>query len=145
MGYRGFDNYLTSRVDRAEGDRFYFREDTLKFFDAYGGAMGCLPSDLDGQSGERRLQTVVESVKGPSGIRTYRFVAVLFTDQGPARTERVTILRPMADEDDIRTAATAERRMRVWLRNVAEIMTATTGHAPRTLDYAVEHAPTTAS
>lgn len=140
MGYRGFDNYLTSRVERADGDRYYFTDDALRFFDSHGGTMGFLPSDLDGDP--RRLYTVVESVKGPSGIRTYRFVAVLFTDQGPARRERVDIIRPMAGEDDVRTAATAERRMRTYLANVAKILTTTDGRAPTTLNYAVEHAPT---
>lgn len=139
--FRGFDTYLTSRVDRAQGDHHYFDEGTLRFFDAYGGAVGCLPSNLDGNGKPRRLTTIVESVQDHGGLtydsrpREYRFIVVLFTpleDGG----ESVRIFRPFEDANRYNYGKAAEREMRRWLAAVADGMT----RRGLDLDTAVEQA-----
>ena len=67
--FRGFDTHLCARVSRAGSH--YLDEDTLRFFDAYGGR------HYGSTSGER--VTVVESVAHPTMGRVYRPVTFTFT------------------------------------------------------------------
>lgn len=77
MTYRGFDDYRRSRVSRAGSH--YLDDNTLRFFDAYGGAQyGSSGSDL---------VVVVESVKDWNGERFYRPVAFRF-ESGKVATYR---------------------------------------------------------
>lgn len=91
MVTRGFDPYLVSRVERAQGDHHYFDIQNLRFFDAYGGASFRLPHSLDP---DRLFTALVESVRGPYQMRRYRPTVVLFTKDTQRGGEKVSIFHP---------------------------------------------------
>lgn len=80
---RGFDPYLIARVQRAGSH--YFDADTLRFFDAYGGASRhyAVPGEPP------HLYALVESVKPPYGDRYYRVVVVHLHDDGTVTIKRI--------------------------------------------------------
>ena len=77
--FRGFSTYLISRVSRAQGASNYLDDDTLRFFDAYGGAM----ANIDDNT-----VAVVESVR-QSPFYNYRTGEYCVYD----REYRVTVFR----------------------------------------------------
>lgn len=77
--FRGYSTYLISRVARAKGATHYLDDDTLRFFDAYGGAM----ANIDDNT-----VAVVESVR-QSPVYNYRTGEYCVYD----REYRVTVFR----------------------------------------------------
>lgn len=87
--YRGFDKGLISRATRAKGARYYFDEDTLRFFDAYGGRV--LSSGPD-------HVVMVESIRDTwsDTPRQYRVIMITFhreLDSSGSEREHVKVLR----------------------------------------------------
>lgn len=99
--YRGFDKHLISRTTRAMGARYYFDEDTLRYFDAYGGRY------LD--SGPDHV-VMVESIRDTwsDTPREYRVIVVKFHRDVTGR-EHVTIHRPTDNYPTARQAIAAYR------------------------------------
>lgn len=77
--FRGFSTYLISRVSRAKGANEYLSDETLRFFDAYGGAMANI---------DENTIAVVESVR-QSPYYNYRTGEYFVYD----REYRVTVFR----------------------------------------------------
>ena len=75
----GYSTYLISRVSRAQGATHYLDDETLRFFDAYGGAM----ANIDDNT-----VAVVESVR-QSPVYNYRTGEYCVYD----REYRVTVFR----------------------------------------------------
>jgi hypothetical protein len=82
--FRGFDVYLLSRVARARGEHSYFSDDTLRWFNAYGGTHARIDDSRT---------ALVESVEHPTHGRIYRVVLVTFTPDVERGGESVTIER----------------------------------------------------
>lgn len=101
MRYRGFDDELVSRVQRASGDRHYFDRDTLEFFDSYAGEV---------VSRTRDEWVIVESVRPPHDERMHRVIRVTFTDDGRDAPERVTIDRVTDNKPSAQLAVAAWSR-----------------------------------
>lgn len=119
--FRGFDTYMTSRVQRATGDHHYFDVDSLRFFDAFGGARFALPASLDPS---RRFVVLVESVVHPSAGRVYRPTVVLFTPDAEHGGESVEVFHPYDDDaaSAPTTGATATRRARAYAQRVWQLV-----------------------
>lgn len=103
--YRGYDKHLISRATRAMGDRHYFDEDTLRYFDAY----GCKWLD----NGPDHV-VMVESIRDTwSGApHEYRVIEVKFhreVDASGAEREHVTVNRPSDNCPTARQAIAAYR------------------------------------
>ena len=81
--FRSFDPYLVSRVQHAGSH--YFDPDTLRFFDAYGGASRHFSRPGEPPHG----YALVESVRPPWGDRYYRIVVVTFEDDGSVTIKRI--------------------------------------------------------
>lgn len=93
--FRGYPHSLISRVERAGSS--YLDDDTLRFFNAYGGAI--LRQDRD-------TVTLVESIKSPYGDpREYRVAEFRFSPDG----SRVDVERPT---ENFPTAAQAVKAWR---------------------------------
>lgn len=99
--YRGFDTGLISRATRAEGDKHYFNERTLQYFDAYGGKW------LD--SGPDHV-VMVDSIRDTfsDSPRQYRVIEVKFHRDVTGR-EHVTVNRPTDNYPTARQAIAAHR------------------------------------
>ena len=126
MTFRGWDDSLRARIARA-GNR-YADDDSLRSFESFAGAHLRMVPTLDP---DVRLVVVVESQRNPYDKyeqdrhpRTYAPVAFLFT--GELHRERVDVLWPTPrGAEGFRTARTAERYGREYLRRVTDLIAGT--------------------
>lgn len=101
--FRGWTVGLITRVQRAKGQHHYLDEDTLRFFNSYGGTHAPVGRDT---------VFVVESVKPPHGPRHYRVVRFSFTP-APDGGEMVAVTRM---DDEISTSGRANTLLRNRVR-----------------------------